>query len=489
MIPVNKIKLLPKQKVLKNLIQGNTASWIGYGGARGGAKSYAVRELALFFGFHKKYKLKSLIFRRFSKELLNNHILPLYNSHPKVMTLFNKSEKILYDEQKNPVISFGYADSESDIYTFQGMEYDLIFIDEATQCTENQINFLRTTNRTTKSGFKPKMILTMNPGGVSHAFIKRIFVDKIFRGNENSTDYKFIYSHLWDNVYWVLQKLAEHGYTVDDYYKKWNEEQRRNFCLSYSDYASKLAGLPHELKLAYLYGDWNIFGGSFFKGFDPSKQIIAPFLIPKEWKLTASIDPGFSSPCSFGLTARDFEGNYYRIYTYYEKEKSSPEHRNAIVSLLKDPKSVVNKLTGGKMPDIFVAGRDAFAKKDRYAIISSEKTFADLFADDGFYLIPAFTDRKQGWWAWKSLFSDTLAEPKYFIFSGFNNSLIDEINSAVSDNKEPEDLSGKGNDPSVSDHALDEQRYGLMALFKPVKYDVKSKTTFRNLEEDSGVWL
>ncbi|OQY79372.1 MAG: hypothetical protein B6D45_00815, partial [Ignavibacteriales bacterium UTCHB3] len=55
-----KISLLPKQLQLKKLIANGKYSWIGYGGARGGAKSYAIREIALLLGLEPKYGLKSL---------------------------------------------------------------------------------------------------------------------------------------------------------------------------------------------------------------------------------------------------------------------------------------------------------------------------------------------------------------------------------------------------------------------------------------------
>lgn len=461
MRPIRTMNLLPKQLRLKELIAGNDHSWIGYGGARGGAKSYAVRSLALYYGFHTKWKLKSLIFRRYSKELLKNHIQPMLEEFPELRKYFNKTEMILYDEHKNPVIQFGYADSEEDIYTFQGTEYDIIFIDEATQCSPHQMQFLRTSNRNTKSHFKPKMVLTMNPGGISHSYIKRLFIDKQYIDNETPEDYVFIHSHVWDNIHWSIHSLLAKGYTKSDYYS-WSEEKRKQFCIDNSDYAANLSSLPEEMKIAYLFGDWDIFGGMFFKGFDKANQLVDAFPIPQSWRIIGSIDPGFSSPCSFGLTAIDPEGNYYRIATYYESERSAYEHAEAIHDFLYAEGSIVKKLIGNRKPEMIIAGRDAFAKKDRYAFIANEKTFADIFLEFGFYLTPAVTDRKQGWWAWKSLFPK-----RYYIFKELNRPLVDEMMSVVSDPKEPEDIQGKGNDPAVSDHALDEQRYAIMSLYKP----------------------
>ncbi|GAB1350198.1 hypothetical protein MASR1M107_24130 [Ignavibacteriales bacterium] len=461
-----RISLLPKQIILKSLIEKSNYSWIGYGGARGGAKSFAIREIALILGLDPKYALKSLIFRRYSKELLKNHVLPLYEKHSKIMKNYNKTEKILYAPNGAPIIQFGYADSEADIYSFQGFEYDIVFVDEATHCTPHQLRFLKTSNRTLKEGFVPKMVLTMNPGGISHSYLKRLFIDKKYDGNESPTDYFFLQSFLWDNVFWSLKNLSKDGISVHDYYKKFTEEQRRDYCISKSTYAANLKTLPSELRMAYLYGDWEVFGGMFFKNFDRKIQVIKPFTLPAEWTLIGSIDPGFHSPCSFGITARDFNGKFYRIFTYYEKQRTPADHARAISQMLKNDPAVLS-ITGGRMPTIIVAGLDAFAKKERYSVISHENTFADVFAAEGLFLSPAFTGRKTGWWSWKSLFPSEGNPASYFIFEGLNDPLLDEMMSATYDSKDPEDIAGKGNDPSVSDHALDEQRYGIMALFKP----------------------
>lgn len=460
------ISLLPKQLQLKELIARSSYSWIGYGGARGGAKSHAIREIALLLGLDPAYRMKSLIFRRYSKELLKNHILPLYEKHSGLMNHYNKSEKILYSPNGDPLIQFGYADSESDIHSFQGFEFDLIFIDEATHCTPHQIQFLKTSNRTLKPGFTPKMVLTMNPGGISHSWLKRLFIDRNFHPNEDPGQYFFLQSYLWDNVFWSLRNLKRDGISIHDYYHLWTESERRDYCLKHSTYAANLRSLPDELRTAYLYGDWEVFGGMFFRNFDRKRQVIEPFEVPESWTLVGSLDPGFSSPCSFGVTARDHDGRYYRVFTYYEKQRTPLQHADAINEILTtDP--VITGLLRGRVPSVIVSGKDAFAKKEKYSVVSHETTFADVFASKGIFLSPAYTGRKTGWWSWKSLFPTGEKPASYFIFEGLNVPLLDEMMSATFDSKEPEDIAGKGNDPSVADHALDEQRYGIMALVKP----------------------
>lgn len=463
--------LLPKQLLLYHVIKSSPYTWIGYGGARGGAKSHAIREIAIQLG--EEYGVCSLIFRRYRQELLDNHIYPMLEAHPELKDRFNKTEMILFDTKGNPILQFGYADRQEDIYTFQGMSYPLIFIDEATQLTKEMIEWLSTSNRDSKERIVPKMILTFNPGGVGHAYIKRVFIDKMYFDEEKGSQYFFVQSSVWDNVFWVKKKLMEMGYTIDDYYRKWTDEQRRDFTLAYSDYAKRLASLPRELRLAYLFGDWDVFGGQFFKDFNKKTQVIDPFVIPQGWRIIGALDPGWASPCSFSVSAVDFNYNIYRVFSYYETERSAPRHADEIYNLLHNETSPLYKMLNGRQPEIIVSGLDAWSKHDRFAMITSDKTFFDCFAEKGLYLQKAVTDRIPGWWAMKDYMSRTYISPdgkllpKYYVFDHFNNPFLDELMSAVSDEKKPEDIQGKGKDPDVADHALDEERYKIMSIWKP----------------------
>lgn len=455
------LSLTPKQKQLFRMIERSSYTWIGYGGARGGAKSHAVRDLAVYFGL--KYGIQSLIFRRYHPDLLKNHWYPLLKQYPSLKPYANKSEMVIFHPQTGEtMIKMDYANREDEIEKVgQGTEYQLVFVDEATQSTQTIIEYLSTCCRDPHSLLPtaPKMILTMNPGGVGHGHVKRLFVDKIYHGNEDPAEYAFIQASVWDNVFWSLPQLHEQGFTIDDYYQKWTEEQRMDFTIVHSNYAKRLAGLPEELMKAYLFGDWDVFGGLFFSGFGKNLEI-EPFEIPKEWGLIGSLDPGWSSPCSFGVHAIDFEGNLYRLFTYYEAGRSPQENAQGINSVL-DSFSPLQ----GRRPGTIVSGHDAFAKKDRYAIMAHQLTFSDIFQEEGLYLNRATLDRKNGWFAWKQ----AMRHDQWHCFAGYNQPLFDEASAILGDKKDPDDIQGKGNDSDVVDHALDECRYGVIAVWKPKK--------------------
>ena len=81
---------------------------------------------------------------------------------------------------------------------YQGQEYDIIFLDEATQFTEYQFETLTACLRGAND-FPKRMYLTCNPGGIGHEWVKRLFVSKRYRQNEKPEDYLFIPATVFDN--------------------------------------------------------------------------------------------------------------------------------------------------------------------------------------------------------------------------------------------------------------------------------------------------
>ena len=73
-------------------------------------------------------------------------------------------------------IKFGhYGPRDDDEY--QGIEYDWIFMEEATQFTERQFRILGADLRGVND-IPKRMYLTCNPGGIGHLWVKRLFVDR-----------------------------------------------------------------------------------------------------------------------------------------------------------------------------------------------------------------------------------------------------------------------------------------------------------------------
>ena len=83
---------------------------------------------------------------------------------------------------------------------------------------------------------------------------------------------------------------------------------------------------PEAEKQALLYGSWDSFSGQVFTEWrnDPAHyqdqrwtHVIAPFAIPKHWKIYRGYDFGYSKPFSVGWYAADGDGKIYRIREWY----------------------------------------------------------------------------------------------------------------------------------------------------------------------------
>lgn len=352
-------------------------------------------------------------------------------------------------------IFFCHLKDEGDKRNHKGIEYQYEGFDELTEFTLSQYLYLISRLRSTIPYLNPRLRATSNPEGPGLWWVKKRFIKNM----QPRKTYFFVNDEDMEMNPQGIRVDRDNPLALSRVYVpgKLNENLVLN---NDPDYKRRIYALGDKYAKALLDSDWDAFSGDFFDTFDKSTMLIPPFEIPQEWNIYASLDPGFSSPCSFGLRAVDFEGNIYRIATYYVRRSSPTEHAVGIAQFIKNC-----KYTGGRSPRSIATGHDAWAKKDKYAIMSNEKTFADIFQEQGIYLTKAVTDRIPGWWAMK----DIMKQGKYFVFDTLNEPFIDEMTSVVHDENDPEDIQGRGNDINVLDHALDEERYGIMAVYKPTQ--------------------
>ena len=175
----------PNDKQALALREGHR--YVGYGGARGGGKSWFVRWKAVLLCLHYP-GIKVLITRKTYKELDNNHIQPL--AFPNGST-----------------ISFGDCATEADLGQYQGAEYDVWFADEAGQFLEGWLVAIDACVRGV-NGFPKRTYYTLNPGGPSHGYFKRLFIDRRYTEDEHPEDYAFIQALVTDNKA-LMQQLPE----------------------------------------------------------------------------------------------------------------------------------------------------------------------------------------------------------------------------------------------------------------------------------------
>lgn len=194
-----------------------------------------------------------------------------FTEHPEVKDWYNKSEKTIY-WPNGSTTEFSYLQHTDDVYTYQGREYEDISVDEVTQHDEEVFKILRSSNRTTNDSISPTMFLTGNPGGIGHAWVKRIFVDKEYTKNETPQDFGFVQAMVKDNLALMDADPA---------------------------YIKRLMDLPDDKRRAYLEGDWDIFAGQVFHDFKRSIHVINPILPSKRFPVSLWMDWGYSEKSAF----------------------------------------------------------------------------------------------------------------------------------------------------------------------------------------------
>ena len=287
-----------------------------------------------------------------------NIILPMQKLIPPEVGSYNGSMRMMFF-CNGSIIKFGHYGAGDD-QEYQGLEFDWIFMEEATQFSESQFRTLGACLRGATK-FPRRMYLTCNPGGIGHLWVKRLFVDREYREGEKAKDYTFIPATVDDNPQ-LLEASPE--------------------------YKQMLDLLPEDVRRAWRYGDWNAMAGTFFPEFRKETHVIAPFVrVPREWKKYRAFDYGLDMFACLWV-AVDFEG---RAYVYREVQQSG-----LIVS---EAAKLANDLTPPEEHIEFtIAPPDMWNRQK-----DSGRSMAEIFAQNGLGLLKASNNRVQGWMAVKEL--------------------------------------------------------------------------------------
>ncbi len=457
---MSKIQLIlqPPNEKQKQFLSAKTKH-VGFGGARGGGKSWVVRDKAKRLGLRygrpnpNKQGIKILIVRRTFPELVNNHITFLqtelhgiarYNESKKVFTFFNGA-----------TIKFGYCNNDKDLDQYQGAEFDVIFLDEATQLKEEWIKKITACLRGVND-FPKRIYYTCNPGGVSHGYFKRLFIDKTYEDGEDPADYTFIQSLVTDN---------------------------KALMASQPDYIKQLEALPPKLREAWLYGRWDIFEGQFFEDFRTTPDIqkcTAAGITPEEavqqlrwthviepfdlnvgekrgWNIMRSYDFGYNKPFSLGYWAVDYDGVLYRIMEMYGCTQTPDE------GVKWSPDEQFKRISEFERQHPWLKGRKIVDSVADPAIWDQSRgeSIAETAARYGIYFTPGDNNRIPGWM--QVHYRLQFDENGYARMYVFNNckAFIRTMPLMMYSETHPEDLGTK-----LEDHCPDEVRY--MCMSRPI---------------------
>lgn len=323
---------------------------IGLGGARGAAKSHAGRSvMAIVLGYYPK--TRGMVFRQTYDELWDDHISRLLAEFPQLQECYTDKHKTLRLPNGSEMV-FVHAPRPEFIRKLK-KEFRFMFIDEATELTEEEIVRLKNSNRWPGVGERDcKTWYAMNPGGPGHPYIERVMMKREFKGRERPEDYAFIQAWGWDNAFWATEALRADGLTEEDFHE-WSDAVRKKYFIARTQYGRELDSLPPSERDANLLGLWDRFEGQVFGQLDESVHDLDRYVGAGEdsgfrlqdsqaargfdhsgLKLYSCLDHGSSGITACLQTGMDSDENLLALEEYYEQDKLISVHAKGVLAML-----------------------------------------------------------------------------------------------------------------------------------------------------------
>ncbi len=278
------IELTEKQ----SLIITNTANECFAGGSASGGKTFVNKVLAIMIA-EQVPGAQIAILRNTSKNLKKNYMqgsmsLPhMLSEHIQGgLVSINYSDMTINWKHTGSCIHLMHAEHvETTIDNLEGIELACVIADEASRLAHEIIDHAKTRLRLgslkIESDFwrerLPKMVLSSNPGGISHRYLKEKYIDPALPGTM----------------------------FVDQYGKKIlfiPFGARENPHVDYEAYEKELRSTGDPVKYKQLAeGDWSAAADTYFENhFKKKYNVIPTFNIPDSWHVYRGFDDGRSSP-------------------------------------------------------------------------------------------------------------------------------------------------------------------------------------------------
>lgn len=429
-----------------------------FAGTRGPGKTDAlVMDFAQHVGQGYGASLRGILFRETYKQLADivaktekwyRRIFP--GAH------FNRGD-YRWEWPTGEVLFLRYMSRPDDYWNYHGHEYPWIGWEEivnwpSPDCYES----MKTCCRSSDSRVPRKYRATCNPFGRGHNWVKAYFVDPAPPGVPVRNDKGQV-------------RVRLHGHISENKFLNEADPDYINTLESISD--------PQKRK-AWLEGDWDItIGGMFDDLWNREKHCLAPFTIPKSWRIDRSFDWGSSRPFSVGWWAecdgtpapsgkKYPPGTLIRIAEWYGVEKDA--NRKVIPNsglkysaqriaegVLERERGLLAGLAAGHIIEPGPADPSIFDG-------SEGKSIADQMAERGVAWRPANnSDRVARWERCRQMLENALKhpmeDPGLFVFNMCVDGFLRTFPVAQRDERKPDDI-----DTDQEDHCPDEVGYRVM---------------------------
>lgn len=420
-----------------------------YGGAGGGGKSRWARAEAVLMCLQVPGS-RVVLFRRTFKDLQRSVVVPLKQEIPAELAKYNAGEHE-WRFTNGSVLELAHLQREADLDKYQGAEYQMCIFEEATHFTFQQYMYLKSRLRAAGKvreamealGLRPRMILTANPGGIGHHWVKRRFVDPAAPGVR----------------FKMRPTLEEPNPGVRCYLPA---KATDNLSLN-PEYMDMLNSLPEKLRKAMRDGDWNVLDGVRFSQWSEPHHVIEPDELPiplLTGQKVIAVDYGYAAPFAAVWLCKLHDGLVVQYREAYRTELTAPQQAELIKELCAEEEAA----TGEKIP--VVMDPSMWRRADATAHKSLDPNLPPVGSPAHDYQrilgrtpTKAVNHRIHGW----NLLDEKLrvqkdGMPRFLVYNTCRDT-IRTLPALPRSDKNPEDL-----DTTAEDHLADALRYGLMYL-------------------------
>jgi PBSX family phage terminase large subunit len=211
----------------------------------------------------------------------------------------SREHRLEYTFPNGSVVTCGGLDKPDKIMS---SEYDLIYVQEATELKEEGWEALSTRLR---NGVMPyqQLLADCNPSAPTHWLKRRCDVGRT----------KMMDSRHEDNP------------------RLWGKNDWTPFG---KEYIAKLDNLTGARKLRLRFGRWAQAEGVVYDNWDVNVHMVDPFPIPREWPRYLAVDFGYTNPMVVQWWARDPDGRLYRYREIYRTKRLVEDHSKDVMRLM-----------------------------------------------------------------------------------------------------------------------------------------------------------
>lgn len=239
----------------------------------------------------------------------------------------------------------GHYDDEDAFTKYAGLNIIRFLVEEGTHIPniKKRLQMLRSCCRSVYPDMRAQIMVTFNPGGVSHGDVLDMFVepkdengDIIPPGTTITEEYSAaeIYERLGvPKPLGVGEKIKSTRVFVFSTIKD------NPSALTNEDYIAALMDMPEEEREAYLFGNWRVLSGEYFKSFRPTGpyrgepaeanhvvpyNLAMPRIQPWWWR-TMAMDYGYSHQCVTLWGCHDQERDQFWITDEMSVSQTEPD--------------------------------------------------------------------------------------------------------------------------------------------------------------------